>query len=145
MNTLFESADHFTRTLNDRFEPRVKTHLKHVYSTLTATILSASLGAYLHLYTNLAATLRPIIQHSVQNIESVINSNSGSATESLLPPKWPTFSAIQRKPTSWSCKPRLLTAVAAAAEDKNEKVPAGTRVAKTAGGPGKRSIATSYN
>ncbi|XP_017492525.1 PREDICTED: bax inhibitor 1-like [Rhagoletis zephyria] len=57
MNTLFESADHFTRTLNDRLEPRVKTHLKHVYSTLTATVLSASLGAYLHLYTNLAATL----------------------------------------------------------------------------------------
>ncbi|KAH9389767.1 Bax inhibitor 1 [Tyrophagus putrescentiae] len=62
MNTLFESADHFTRTLNDRLEPRVKTHLKHVYSTLTATVLSASLGAYLHLYTNLAATLGPLTQ-----------------------------------------------------------------------------------
>ncbi|KAH9389457.1 hypothetical protein TYRP_023268 [Tyrophagus putrescentiae] len=66
-------------------------------------------------------------------------------TESLLLQKWSMFSAIQHKPTSWLCKPRLLTAAAAAAEDENEKVPAGTRVARTAGGPGRRSIATSYN
>lgn len=62
MNNLFESANHFTRTLNDRLKPRVKTHLKRVYSTLTATVLAASLGGYLHLYTNLAATLGPLTQ-----------------------------------------------------------------------------------
>ncbi|KAJ6216880.1 hypothetical protein RDWZM_008037 [Blomia tropicalis] len=57
-----EHINHFVNTFNYRLEPSVKTHLKNVYSTLTASVLSASLGAYLHLFTNLSSIIGPFLQ-----------------------------------------------------------------------------------
>jgi len=36
-----------------KFEPRVRTHLKNVYATLTMSVMSATAGAYIHLFTDL--------------------------------------------------------------------------------------------
>ena len=34
-------------------EPRVRTHLKNVYATLTMAIMASATGAYVHLFTDL--------------------------------------------------------------------------------------------
>jgi len=57
-----EFVNQFANTLDHKLSPPVKSHLKNVYSTLTATVLSASLGAYLHLYTDLQSILGPWTQ-----------------------------------------------------------------------------------
>ncbi|KAH7637759.1 bax inhibitor-like protein [Dermatophagoides farinae] len=41
-------------SLDRRLEPQVQTHLKKVYSTLAISVLSASIGGYVHLYTSLS-------------------------------------------------------------------------------------------
>lgn len=47
------TVDNFLNSFNTKFEPRVRTHLKNVYTTLTMSIMSASAGAYIHLFTDL--------------------------------------------------------------------------------------------
>jgi len=47
------SVENFFRSFNYKFEPSVRSHLKNVYATLTMSIMSAALGSYVHLYTNM--------------------------------------------------------------------------------------------
>jgi len=47
------SVENFFNTFEMKFEPRVRTHLKNVYTTLTMSVLSATAGAYIHLFTDL--------------------------------------------------------------------------------------------
>jgi len=47
------TLDNFFNTFNTKFDPHVRTHLKNVYATLTMSIMSASVGAYVHLCTEL--------------------------------------------------------------------------------------------
>jgi len=47
------TVENFLNTFNLKFEPRVRTHLKNVYTTLTMSIMSATAGAYIHLFTDL--------------------------------------------------------------------------------------------
>jgi len=47
------SVENFFNSFNMKFEPPVRAHLKNVYASLTMSILSATLGAYVHLATNL--------------------------------------------------------------------------------------------
>jgi len=46
LNSFFEG-------LNRKLEPHVQTHLKHVYATMSMSLLSAALGGYIHVYTAL--------------------------------------------------------------------------------------------
>jgi len=45
--------DSFFNTLDRKIEPHVQTHLKNVYSCMAMSLLSASLGGYVHLFTNI--------------------------------------------------------------------------------------------
>lgn len=45
--------DTFFRTLDQKLEPPVKSHLKQVYSTLALATLAAGVGSYVHLFTNI--------------------------------------------------------------------------------------------
>lgn len=47
------SVDNFLSSFNTKFEPPVRAHLKNVYATLTMSIMSATVGAYVHLFTEL--------------------------------------------------------------------------------------------
>jgi len=47
------SVENFFNTFNTKFEPPVRSHLKNVYAALTMSILSATVGAYIHLATDL--------------------------------------------------------------------------------------------
>lgn len=47
------NLESFFTTLNRKIEPEVQRHLKDVYSSMAIALLSASLGAYVHLFTNL--------------------------------------------------------------------------------------------
>jgi len=47
------TLNNFFNTFDTKFEPRVRTHLKNVYASLTMSIMAASLGAYIHLATDL--------------------------------------------------------------------------------------------
>lgn len=48
-------TDDFFRTLDQKLEPQVKSHLKQVYSTLAMATLAAGAGSYIHLFTNFMA------------------------------------------------------------------------------------------
>lgn len=50
-------TDEFFRTLDQKLEPPVKSHLKQVYSTLAMATLAAGAGSYIHLFTNFMAGL----------------------------------------------------------------------------------------
>lgn len=47
------SVDNFLNSFNTKFEPRVRTHLKNVYASLTMSIMTSAVGAYVHLFTDL--------------------------------------------------------------------------------------------
>jgi FtsH-binding integral membrane protein len=47
------SVDSFLNSFNTKFEAPVRSHLKNVYATLTMSVLAASVGAYVHLFTDL--------------------------------------------------------------------------------------------
>jgi len=47
------SVDNFFNTFNTKFDAPVRTHLKNVYASLTMSVMSASVGAYVHLFTDL--------------------------------------------------------------------------------------------
>lgn len=47
------SVDSFFNTFNTKFDAPVRTHLKNVYASLTMSVLAASVGAYVHLFTDL--------------------------------------------------------------------------------------------
>eukprot|EP00088_Acartia_fossae_P038112 TRINITY_DN3940_c0_g1_i5.p1 TRINITY_DN3940_c0_g1~~TRINITY_DN3940_c0_g1_i5.p1 ORF type:complete len:263 (+),score=78.02 TRINITY_DN3940_c0_g1_i5:81-791(+) len=47
------SVENFFRSFDYKFDPIVRKHLKNVYATLTMSIMSAAVGSYVHLYTNL--------------------------------------------------------------------------------------------
>lgn len=47
------SVENFLNSFNAKFEPRVRTHLKNVYATLTMSVMTAAVGAYVHLFTEL--------------------------------------------------------------------------------------------
>lgn len=54
MATIFNKhANEFIRALDQKLEPKVKSHLKQVYSTLAMATLAAAIGSYVHLFTNL--------------------------------------------------------------------------------------------
>lgn len=43
----------FINSFNRKIEPEVRTHLKDVYSSMAIALLSASIGAYVHLFTDI--------------------------------------------------------------------------------------------
>jgi len=45
--------DSFFNSLNRKIEPSVQSHLKDVYSSMAMALLSASIGGYIHLFTNI--------------------------------------------------------------------------------------------
>ena len=45
--------ENFFQSFNNQFEPHVRGHLKNVYASLTMCVLSASVGAYIHMFTNI--------------------------------------------------------------------------------------------
>jgi len=47
------SVDNFFNTFNTKFDAPVRTHLKNVYASLTMSVMAASVGAYVHLFTDL--------------------------------------------------------------------------------------------
>jgi len=47
------SIDSFLNSFNTKFEAPVRSHLKNVYASLTMTVASATIGAYVHLFTNI--------------------------------------------------------------------------------------------
>jgi len=47
------SVENFLNSFNTKFEPRVRTHLKNVYASLTMSIMTSAVGAYVHLFTDL--------------------------------------------------------------------------------------------
>ncbi|CAG2181083.1 unnamed protein product, partial [Oppiella nova] len=47
------SLDSFFNSLNRKIEPQVQSHLKDVYSSMSIALLSASIGGYIHLFTNI--------------------------------------------------------------------------------------------
>eukprot|EP00088_Acartia_fossae_P004334 TRINITY_DN11854_c1_g1_i1.p1 TRINITY_DN11854_c1_g1~~TRINITY_DN11854_c1_g1_i1.p1 ORF type:complete len:237 (+),score=80.32 TRINITY_DN11854_c1_g1_i1:65-775(+) len=47
------TIDNSFNSFNTKFEPRVRTHLKNVYASLTISIIAATLGAYVHIATDL--------------------------------------------------------------------------------------------
>lgn len=47
------SVDNFLNSFSTKFEPRVRSHLKNVYASLTMSIMTAAVGAYVHLFTDL--------------------------------------------------------------------------------------------
>jgi FtsH-binding integral membrane protein len=47
------SVENFLTSFNTKFEPRVRTHLKNVYASLTMSIMTSAVGAYVHLFTDL--------------------------------------------------------------------------------------------
>lgn len=51
--TFQRHADNFFRTLDQKLEPPVKSHLKQVYSTLALATFAAGVGSYIHLFTNI--------------------------------------------------------------------------------------------
>lgn len=50
--TFQRQADNFFRSLDQKLEPPVKSHLKQVYSTLALATFAAGIGSYIHLFTN---------------------------------------------------------------------------------------------
>ncbi|XP_054168299.1 probable Bax inhibitor 1 [Oppia nitens] len=48
-----ERIDSFFSSLNRKIEPQVQTHLKDVYSSMSIALLSAAIGGYVHLFTNI--------------------------------------------------------------------------------------------
>lgn len=53
MATFQRYSDQFVRSLNQKLEPPVKSHLKNVYSTLALATLAAGVGSYIHLFTDI--------------------------------------------------------------------------------------------
>lgn len=51
--TFAKHAEDFFRTLDQKLEPPVKSHLKLVYSTMMLATFAAGVGSYIHLFTNL--------------------------------------------------------------------------------------------
>jgi len=47
------SIDSFFNSLNRKIEPHVQSHLKDVYSSMAMALLSAAVGGYVHLFTNI--------------------------------------------------------------------------------------------
>jgi len=47
------TIDNFLNSFNTKFEPHVRSHLKNVYASLTMTVLASTLGAYVHIFTNI--------------------------------------------------------------------------------------------
>jgi len=47
------SIDSFFNSLNRKLEPQVKSHLKDVYSSMAMALLSAAVGGYVHIFTNI--------------------------------------------------------------------------------------------
>jgi len=47
------SIDNFLNSFNSKFEPHVRGHLKNVYASLTMTVAASTVGAYVHLFTNI--------------------------------------------------------------------------------------------
>lgn len=47
------TVDNFLNSFNTKFEPRVRSHLKNVYATLTMSIMASATGAYVHMFTDL--------------------------------------------------------------------------------------------
>jgi len=47
------SIDNFLNSFNTKFEPHVRGHLKNVYASLTMTVAASTVGAYVHLFTNI--------------------------------------------------------------------------------------------
>lgn len=52
-DTVGPTLNNFVDSFNNKFEPRVRSHLKNVYSSLTMCVLSAAGGAYIHMFTNI--------------------------------------------------------------------------------------------
>lgn len=51
--TFADHANNFFRTLDQKLEPPVKSHLKLVYSTMMLATFAAGIGSYIHLFTDL--------------------------------------------------------------------------------------------
>jgi FtsH-binding integral membrane protein len=47
------SIDSFFNSLNRKIEPQIQSHLKDVYSSMAIALLSAAIGGYVHLFTNI--------------------------------------------------------------------------------------------
>ncbi|KAJ9577861.1 hypothetical protein L9F63_025277, partial [Diploptera punctata] len=50
----------FLQSFNSKMEEPVRQHLKNVYACLTMSAISAGVGAYVHIYTQLLSFRRPV-------------------------------------------------------------------------------------